>query len=119
MLKRVYTTLGKRQSVVSSSESLCVDGSSTSGPTTIQNKVDWFHGQAMSGIDKSRLETGKGAKWSYPRKSPCSSIPVVDDTFAPMEVRVAVVSRQKAIKKQQSEKQRKSGNNDPFNQVYG
>lgn len=76
-------------------------------------------GKRISGINESRLETGQGVKWNYPRKSPCSSIPVMDDTFAPMEVRVAVKAKRKTVKKLQNEKQRKSGNNDPFNQVYG
>lgn len=104
--------------MASLSKALYVDGSSTSGPTAIQNKGDWFHGQrqAISGIDESRLETGKGVKRNYPRKSPCSSIPVVD---APMKVRVAGVSRRKAIQKPTRRKQRKTGNNDPFNQVDG
>jgi hypothetical protein len=89
---------------------------------------EWFYAQrqAIFGINESRLETSQGVKWNYPRKSPCSSIPVMDDTFAPMEVRVAVESKRKAVKssktkerKKKKKKRTKSGNNDPFNQVYG
>lgn len=46
-----------------------------------------------------KLESGKGVNWNDPRKSPCSSNPVMDDTFAPMEVRVAVVVKAKSSQK--------------------
>lgn len=42
----------------------------------------------------------------YQKKSPGPSIPVMDDMF-PTEVHMAIVSRRKAVKKQQDEKERK------------